>query len=719
MDSPAASWLCDNCQVLAFDDAAAGGSRSVDADGNPFLKMPMSGKGWRLDLESDRPLRDSLPDLPDLASSAQKGCGFCSLLRASVLSGETSRNLKLNVILTDAAKGGVSIRRSYIWIPDTEGFLDALPDEGCLKLVASLKPDSLDKEFVFAFRVDIVKGHSPIARWLRIRSSAKVQDRLLPECVAWARSTIERCSRDHKDRHMKLFEPFCPKRLIDVQSQPVKLVLAANSMPSAVTATPQYAALSYCWGPAAKAKTQLKTTPSTLGERMSGIDSEHMTPVLSDAVAATKALGIRYLWVDALCILQGSDGASQSDWEEQAAVMHEIYSHAHVTLGALASDSCTEPFCNPAVPSLFVRLGSSLNPGLTGLMRVTYEGRSLSLENFSTDDPMSMNYTPSLWASRAWTYQERLLSTRLLGFGKHDLFFTCPLSYSIMGGRLHSKSYWDQVGLSNEQWADPEEWRGVIVEYSARLGEISYRGDVLPALSGVAASFCSAMGYRADDYVAGLWKQSLYTDMFWQPLTPGHVRASHLADAVERAARPGEDRLPSWSPFSHGGLVEVMGMLDNAPECRMEALVDGVRGVGTSPPPPFGKIAGAVSLTITGKVRGVPSRRKLEKLDGALGLLPHLCPWKAADGRHEWWLYIDWLPNRSPEPVGNLRMVLIGTSAPREGSRRRFFGLLIHEVGAARPGVFVRVGVFESPTKVPRSNRNFFKNCPTEVISLD
>lgn len=158
MDSPAASWLCDNCRVLAFDDAAAGGSKSVDADGNPCLKMPMSSKGWRLDLEPDRPLRDSLPDLPNLASSAQNGCGFCSLLRASVLSGETSREPLLNGILTNAAKGGVNIKRSYIWIPDTEGFQDALPDEGCLKLTAFLKPDSLDKEFRFTFRVDIAEG---------------------------------------------------------------------------------------------------------------------------------------------------------------------------------------------------------------------------------------------------------------------------------------------------------------------------------------------------------------------------------------------------------------------------------------------------------------------------------------------------------------------------------------------------------------------------------
>jgi hypothetical protein len=451
---------------------------------------------------------------------------------------------------------------------------------------------------------------------------------------------------------------------------------------------------------------------------MSGIDSEHMTPVLSDAVAATRALGIRYLWVGALCILQGSDGASQSDWEEQAAVMHKIYSHAHVTLGALASDSCTELFCNPAVPGLFVRLRSSLNPGLTGLMRVTQQGYSSGLESFATNSPMFINDRRSLWASRAWTYQERLLSTRFLGFGKQDLFFTCPLSHSIMGGRLHSNSYWDQIGLSNEEWVEPTRWRGVILDYSARLGGISYRGDVLPALSGVAASFCSAMGYRADDYVAGLWKQSLYIDVVWQPLTPGHARASHLADAVERAARPGEARLPSWSPFSHEGQVEVLGMQDNAPECRMEALVGGVRGVGTSPPPAFGKIAGAVSLTITGKACGVPSRRKLERLDGALGFLPHLSPWKADDGTHEWWLYIDWVPDRSPEPVGKLRMVLTGTSAPRKGSQKRFFGLLIHEVGAARPGVFVRVGVFESPPEAPKSNRDFFDKCPTEVISL-
>lgn len=551
-------------------------------------------------------------------------------------------------------------------------------------------------------------GDPSLAAWLKISSSPRIQDRLHPKCVAWAKSAIEHCCRDHKNHYMGSAEPFCPKRLIDVQSEPVRLVLSTD-MPSPFTTTPQYAALSYCWGPEAEAETQLKTTSDNLNEREAGISTEQMTPVLRDAVAVTRALTIPYLWVDALCILQNSD--ARSDWEEQSSVMHKIYAYAHVTLGALASDSCTKRFCSPAQPELHVRLRSSLRPCVTGLLKVSYLGyiRDVERSDLSASDFISANTDVSVWSYRAWTLQEQVLSTRFVGFGKQDLFFTCASSHCVMGEKRYQSLYWTQVGLSSQRWNGFSGWDSVTEEYSYRLKGLSRPSDALPALSGLAASFCQAMGFQTEDYVAGLWRQNLFEGVAWTLMPPASSRAVSLADAVKRATCPGEVRTPSWSWVGRGE-VSALRFPNTKPMCKIKTRVV------HNGPNQFGEIASA-SFRITGKVGKLPC--DLEKMDRSPKTVPRPNWWQADDGTHQWLVGIDWDPNRSPEPAGELRMIFTGNFSHRKkGLPRRFFGLLTHEVGAARPGVFVRVGCFMSLYTVRRSARHFISGCTTETIEI-
>jgi hypothetical protein len=58
---------------------------------------------------------------------------------------------------------------------------------------------------------------------------------------------------------------------------------------------------------------------------------------IRDAVLITRELGLRYLWVDALCILQGQDEAAQLDWRQHSAIMGDIYGNAFVTIAAAAA----------------------------------------------------------------------------------------------------------------------------------------------------------------------------------------------------------------------------------------------------------------------------------------------------------------------------------------------------------------------------------------------
>ncbi|KAI1327338.1 hypothetical protein F5Y16DRAFT_421034 [Xylariaceae sp. FL0255] len=78
-----------------------------------------------------------------------------------------------------------------------------------------------------------------------------------------------------------------------------------------------------------------------------------MPQTFRDAVAVTHALGLRYPWIDSLCILQGD----LEDWINEAAAMSYIYRYCHLLLGAARGLSDTEGFLQPREQTDEVVLG--------------------------------------------------------------------------------------------------------------------------------------------------------------------------------------------------------------------------------------------------------------------------------------------------------------------------------------------------------------------------
>lgn len=64
-----------------------------------------------------------------------------------------------------------------------------------------------------------------------------------------------------------------------------------------------YTTLSYCWGPTTS-QPPLKTTKENVEHHYTNITFETLSTTYQDALSVTRSLGIRYLWVDALCIIQ-------------------------------------------------------------------------------------------------------------------------------------------------------------------------------------------------------------------------------------------------------------------------------------------------------------------------------------------------------------------------------------------------------------------------------
>lgn len=135
-----------------------------------------------------------------------------------------------------------------------------------------------------------------------------------------------------------------PTRLLDVDqhgNDEVKLFMSLGGTRLIHGTCVPYAALSYCWGTCPA----LKLTQFNIFSRIRGFSLQDMPQTLRDAVHVTRKLGIQYLWVDALCILQDC----KEDWQRESAKMGDVYGHAFITIFAFGARDCEGGLFHPAV----------------------------------------------------------------------------------------------------------------------------------------------------------------------------------------------------------------------------------------------------------------------------------------------------------------------------------------------------------------------------------
>ena len=144
-----------------------------------------------------------------------------------------------------------------------------------------------------------------------------------------ARAWLRTCQR----HHTQCKEPVAvslPTRVLDLTESP-KLRITTTSR-----TTGMYTALSYCWGN----DVQPVTTLENITNRQKGFNLSELPRSIRDAVAVTKGLGLQYLWVDALCIVQ-DDG---DDRQREITSMGSTYKNAHLTIVASSGSSVHKRF---------------------------------------------------------------------------------------------------------------------------------------------------------------------------------------------------------------------------------------------------------------------------------------------------------------------------------------------------------------------------------------
>jgi len=294
-----------------------------------------------------------------------------------------------------------------------------------------------------------------------------------------------------------------------------------------------YAALSHCWG---KSR-QFTTTTATIEQHKLNIELSLLPKTFQDAIVFCQKLRIEYLWIDSLCIVQDD----RADWELEAAKMGSIYENAFITLAAAGAADDDG--------GLFFETPKLRFNGITPSGEIWHAEAFHVIEHNKWTLAEASQMCPL--ATRGWVFQERILSRRMLHFGRQELSWECKeeIACECQANNFNFDTVPDLgPALERAPFDAVALWQKIIVGYTPL--KLSVSSDKLPAISAIARKLAP---YRSGQYLAGLWEDSLLLDLLWQ-VEEGDV-----------LAKPDEWRAPSWSWASVDSGITYASRSDSTP----------------------------------------------------------------------------------------------------------------------------------------------------------
>ena len=333
-----------------------------------------------------------------------------------------------------------------------------------------------------------------------------------PANLQLAANWLTRCAGQHESCNSSSTEDkYHPTRLLDLKASDdvsnIRLVERDNRM-----CDNPYIALSHCWG----GYIPLVLREETVHYLKKGINLLTLPKTFQHAVAVVRSLGIRYIWIDSLCIIQDS----YLDWEQEASRMREVYRNAILTIAATGAASSSA--------GCFFDRDIDLVKAIT--VSVSWLGVPQGIYCICDGYIWQDNIVNAPLNQRAWVVQERLLSPRILHFGRDQMAWECrelgacetfPLELPAMlvvFGDIYSKN------LLEERGEDPIAltWERIVEIYTQGL--LTEESDKCIALSGIVDALQCRTGY--------LLRRAL-----GKPTRPTHV----LDDCCTRKRRAASD----------------------------------------------------------------------------------------------------------------------------------------------------------------------------------
>lgn len=453
--------------------------------------------------------------------------------------------------------------------------------------------------------------------------------------VSW----LEQCVKGHARCNHRRPNKWFPTRVLDIgdsEDDIIRLINDRDALPNE-----PYATLSHCWG--------MYPTPKTLQEnykaRCAKIHPDELTKTFMDAIQIIRSLGLRYIWIDSLCIVQDSP----DDWGNEAARMSNVYRYGYINIAATGATNGSEG-CHwdrspdDIRPTIFAVAWSHLENGQSWRYQVVPD--------------------PDFWArkllneplnQRGWILQERILAPRVIHFGRAQLFWECRETIACetywkgLPPSLRQNTFVDVKTLDlgdapqDERWpsrytSDLEmpqtmmhrlwdmvlryarpvklqevnfyaalndasvyrDWTTIAELYS--LGLLTMKQDKLVALSGIASVIVLDKGRDTHDgYLAGLWHSSLPLHLLWITEVYTRNRSAGPETCTPIAYldhQPGQYIAPSWSWASIEGKISFAWCHNNYNTKERLATLEDARVVWAREGARFGSVEfGEVSVS--------------------------------------------------------------------------------------------------------------------------
>ncbi|KAI1370867.1 heterokaryon incompatibility protein-domain-containing protein [Hypoxylon crocopeplum] len=442
-----------------------------------------------------------------------------------------------------------------------------------LLLAIDKKPPKFDHHRAPLRQIDKVKDRFIIAEIETFPSNSQMN--YLPRLevgsyinIPLLKNWLEECqNHEHSKKAIErggtdLFQPQYPFRLIDVDEE------CLVRKESAVA----YVALSYVWGRiptllfpgdddqvvpillTLKRNVEELSAPKSLSESRPASRTMGRIPrTVRDAMEFTRQMGMKYLWVDTLCIVQDDLG----DKARLIGRMDDVYDCATATIIA-ASGSDADAGLNGVSP----RTGHPIEPTkiVDGSDEATFDLSPCLLS-------LCEEVRSATWNTRGWTFQEQSLSQRCLYFTAEEVFFNCSEAQRREGydyAAKRPKNVDVEVRTGPPFWTknlrrdldptpyhylgdvngglDIEDYQTAVQEYSRK--NLTYANDMLNAFEGIFNRF-KRSGNASDLRIRqtqGIPPHLLYQALLWFPSDGSKKRVCEPAQSGEPA-----DQFSTWS----------------------------------------------------------------------------------------------------------------------------------------------------------------------------
>lgn len=342
-----------------------------------------------------------------------------------------------------------------------------------------------------------------------------------------------------------------PKCVIDVDLSKEHLTLHKSARKRA-----RYAALGRFWD--SKDDASIQSTISALSLEAKSIPLKRLPQAFQDAVIITRTLGLRYLWIDWLCILQnyqeGQEHRINRHYDQVS--IQEIYKNADLTISAGEATNCFNGLFIPTdhrVGSQVISSPESSNP-------VYVRPTQLSIHKFRGKDGSHgqrvVHYASESVYHNVFSFQHWILSRRTLRFGVGGLTWECehearcechpgraqPCFALQLHDHQQERRIAERSGYENRK-ALLDNWFALIELYSRRVVKEGWDHFVLARLAAAAAPFAQ------HTYLYGHWRNHHFREsLLWKSKRSSSGISSHARNTEGHTA-------PTWAWSSVDGEV--------------------------------------------------------------------------------------------------------------------------------------------------------------------